>query len=94
MLPCAKDCLDVSGLESVFGQWLFRLKSYKTYSAEKLNRCRIRVTAADTGVAEGVERIVPLGSEMDIAAKVVSLLFCSLREVVWRIMKGGVGWEL
>ena len=44
----------------------------KTYSAEKLNRCRIRVTAADTGVAEGVERIVPLGSEMDIAAKVVS----------------------
>jgi len=52
------------------------------------------VTAADTGVAEGVERIVPLGSEMDIAAKVVSLLFCSLREVVWRGLKGGVGREL
>lgn len=91
MLPCTKDCLNVSGLESVFGQWSFRPNNHKTYSAEKLNRCRIRVTAADTGVAEGVERIVPLGSEMDIAAKVVSLLFCSLREVVWRRMNGGAG---
>jgi len=51
------------------------------------------VTAADTGVAEGVERIVPLGSEMDIAGKVVSLLFCSfvtrgrVAENEWR---GGV----
>jgi len=30
---------------------------------------RIRVTAAETGAAEGVERIVPLGSEMDIAIR-------------------------
>jgi hypothetical protein len=27
----------------------------------------MRVTAADAGVAEGVDRMVPLGSEMDIA---------------------------
>jgi uncharacterized membrane protein len=27
------------------------------------------VTAAETGAAEGVERIVPLGSEMDIAIR-------------------------
>ena len=27
------------------------------------------MTAAETGAAEGVERIVPLGSEMDIAIR-------------------------
>lgn len=37
-----------------------------TYSAEKLARCKIRVTAADTGVEEGVERMVPLGKEIDM----------------------------
>ena len=40
-----------------------------TYSAENLEMWRIRVTAAETGAAEGVERIVPLGSEMDIAIR-------------------------
>jgi hypothetical protein len=41
----------------------------RTYSAEKLVRWRMRVTAADTGAEEGVERIVPLGKEMDMTIR-------------------------
>jgi len=39
---------------------------------------RIRVTAAETGAAEGVERIVPLGSEMDIAIRYCCVI-CLMR---------------
>lgn len=39
-------------------------------SAEKLERCNIRVTAADTWEVDddGAARIVPFGKEMDIVA--------------------------
>jgi len=40
--------------------------------------CRMRVTAAETGAAEGVERIVPLGSEMDIAIRYCCVI-CLMR---------------
>jgi hypothetical protein len=43
---------------------------------------RIRVTAAETGAAEGVERIVPLGSEMDIAIRYCyCCVICLMRKV-------------
>ena len=39
----------------------------ETHSAGKFARWRIRVTAAETGAEDdGAERIVPLGSEMDM----------------------------
>jgi len=49
---------------------------------------RIRVTAAETGAAEGVERMVPLGSEMDIAIRYCCVI-CLVRDVclvAWRAM--------
>jgi hypothetical protein len=40
------------------------------------------VTAAETGAAEGVERIVPLGSEMDIAIRYCyCCVICLMRDV-------------
>jgi hypothetical protein len=42
---------------------------------------RIRVTAAETGAAEGVERMVPLGSEMDIAIRYCCVI-CLMRDVI------------
>jgi hypothetical protein len=38
------------------------------------------VTAAETGAAEGVERIVPLGSEMDIAIRYCCVI-CLMRDM-------------
>lgn len=44
-----------------------------TYSGEKLARCKIRVTAAETWGCdeEGAARMVPLGREMDMMGFVV-----------------------